>query len=116
MIPFDQIREIALALPEVDESTTNGSLAFRVRGRLFLHLWDDEDTLVIRVGREEKQPLLISEPARFFVNRAHRNSPAILTRLSTNDDDDLVEIAELIQDAWRRYAPRATVQAFEAPD
>jgi hypothetical protein len=114
VVSFEQVRSIALRLPEVEDSTTNGSLAFRVRGRLFLHLWDDGDTLVIRVGREEKQPLLSSDPARFFVNRPLERSPAVLTRLSANHDDDLPELADLIEDAWRRYAPRATVRAFDA--
>jgi len=84
MIRFEQVARIALALPGVEESTTNGSLAFRVRGKLFVHLWDDGDTLVIRIGREEKQVLLSADPDRFFVNRAHATSPAILTRLSDN--------------------------------
>ena len=105
VVAFEAVRKIALQLPEVEESTTNGSLAFRVRTRLFLHLWDDGDTLVIRVGRDEKRTVLAADPVRFFVNRAHTNSPAVLTRLSDNDDSDLDELAELITDAWRRAAP-----------
>ncbi len=112
MVPFERIRAIALALPEVEESTTNGSLAFRVRGRLFLHLWDDGDTLVIRIGREEKQPLLMVDPDRFFVNRPLRNSPAVLTRLSVQTEDDVPELADLIEDAWRRCAPKALSRVY----
>ena len=111
MIRFEQVARIALALPGVEESTTNGSLAFRVRGKLFVHLWDDGDTLVIRIGREEKQVLLSADPDRFFVNRAHATSPAILTRLSDNGSGHLDELAELIEDAWRRCAPKALVRA-----
>ncbi len=48
------------------------------------------------------------------VEESHQRSPAVLTRLSANDDDDLDELADLIEDAWRRYAPRATVRAFDA--
>ena len=81
--------------------------SIRQRRRLFLHRWDDEDTLVIRVGRDEKRVLLAADPSRFFVNRAHETSPAVLTRLTDNDQSDLVELAELITDAWRRCAPKA---------
>jgi len=110
VIRFEQVAQIALALPGVEQSTTNGSLAFRVREKLFLHLWDDDDTLVIRIGREEKQALLSADPDRFFVNRAHQSSPAILTRLSDNEPADLPELADLIEDAWRRRAPAALVR------
>jgi hypothetical protein len=114
VVSFEQVRAIALALPEVEESTTNGSPAFRVRGRLFLHLWDDGDTLVIRVGREEKRPLLDADPDRFFVNRPHTNSPAVLTRLSAQADADVPELADLIEDAWRRCAPAALSRTLPA--
>jgi hypothetical protein len=113
VVAFEEVREIALGLPEVEESTTNGSLAFRVRGKLFLHLWDDEDTLVIRVGRDEKRTLLAADPSRFFVNRAHETSPAVLTRLTNNGQSDLVELAELITDAWRRCAPKALARGHD---
>ncbi len=107
MVSFEDIREIALRLPGVEESTTNGSLAFRVRGKLFLHLWDDEDTLVIRVGHDEKAAVLAADPSRFFVNRALERGPAVLTRLSDNRETDLAELGEMIAEAWRRRAPKA---------
>jgi hypothetical protein len=113
VVPYAAIRGVALGLPEVEESTTNGSPAFRVRGRLFLHVWDDGDTLVIRVGRDEKGVLLAADPRRYFVNRAHENSPAVLTRLSANGAGDLAELGELIEDAWRRCAPAALVRAHD---
>ena len=113
MVPFDSIRAIAIGLPEVEESTTNGSLAFRVRGKLFLHLWDDGDTLVFRVGEDEKRSLLAADPRRYFVNRAHTTGPALLARLSDFQDGDLDELRELVTTAWRSRAPAALVRAID---
>ena len=104
-------------LPEVEESTTNGSLAFRVRGKLFLHLCTTKDTLAIRVGRDEVTRCYAADPSRFFVNRAHETSAAVLTRLD-NDQSDLAGARrQLITDAWRRCAPRslAPSRALPAP-
>jgi hypothetical protein len=114
VVTFEDIRDIALNLPGVEESTTNGSLAFRVHGKLFLHLWDDNDTLVIRVGHDEKPGLLAADPSRFFVNRALERGPAVLTRLTDNDEGDLAELGELIEEAWRRRAPKTLVNEFDA--
>lgn len=111
MVTFDELRATALSLPEVEESTTYDAPAFRVRGKLFLHLGDDNDALLIRVGRHEKHAIALAEPARFFVNPANEQSPVVATRLSTNDAAHLTELAELIEEAWRRYAPRELVRA-----
>src|SRR5436190_11947144 len=105
MISWDDIRGIALSLPGVEESTTNGDPAFRVGGKLFLHLGHGVGgTVNIRIGWEAKQPLLSTDPDRFFVFPAHERGPVVTTRLDANDAHHLEELAELIEDAWRRYA------------
>src|SRR5207248_4555902 len=115
MISWDDIRAIALSLPGAEESTTNGDPAFRVRGKLFLHLGRGEGgTVNIRVGWDAKQALLASEPDRFFVLPAHERGPVVTTRLDVNDLGDREDLRELIEDAWRRYAPRDLVEQWEA--
>ena len=113
MVAFEDVREIVLGLPEVEESTTNGSLAFRVRGKLFPHLWDDEDTLEDPSRPQREVRIAQADPSRFFINRAHETSPAVLTRLTNNDQSDLLELTELITDAWRRCAPRALAREHD---
>jgi hypothetical protein len=114
VISFDSIRQIALQLPEVEESTTYNDPAFRVRGKLFLHLDEDGDILHIRLGRDEKHAIAAADPERFFINPRNPRSPKLATRLSTNDEKHLPELAELIEDAWRRYAPSRLVKSYGA--
>ena len=45
------------------------------------------------------------------VDRPLRNSPAVLTRLSAQTEDDVPELADLIEDAWRRCAPKSLSRA-----
>ena len=69
---------------------------------------DDEGTLVI-LHCEQRPELLAARPDRWFTT-AHYGDPtepgAVITRLSEHrGPDDLAEIAELLEDAWREVAP-----------
>lgn len=69
---------------------------------------DDEGTLVI-LRCEQRPELLAARPDRWFTT-AHYGDPeepgAVITRLSEHrGPDDLAEIAELLEDAWREVAP-----------
>ena len=50
MATFDTVREIALSLPGVEEGTSYGTAAFRVRGKFLARLREDGETLALRIG------------------------------------------------------------------
>jgi hypothetical protein len=69
---------------------------------------DDDGTLVI-LRCEQRPELLAARPDRWFTT-PHYGDPtepgAVITRLSEHrGPDDLAEIAELLEDAWREVAP-----------
>jgi hypothetical protein len=47
MVSQEQARRIALALPEVIEQDHHGRPSFRIGGRIFATLWDEEHTNVM---------------------------------------------------------------------
>ncbi|MDB4948665.1 MAG: hypothetical protein JWM27_1314 [Gemmatimonadetes bacterium] len=47
-VAFGQVRGMALALPGVEEGTSYGTPALRVRGRFFLRLKEDGGTRVLK--------------------------------------------------------------------
>ena len=47
---FDDVREFALAWPEVEDSTSYGTPALRIRKKLLVRLKEDGDTLVMPVA------------------------------------------------------------------
>ena len=108
---FDDVRAMALALPQVEEATSYGTPAFRIRKRLIARLHDDHDALVIRVDGLEREALLATKPDQFFVTPHYEGTNWILARLDTVDPH---ELAELLAAAWRRLAPRRIVEAFDA--
>ena len=60
-------REIASNLPESEERDHMGSPSFRVRGKIFVQLSEDESVVLVKLSLEEQEALLDSDPGRFRV-------------------------------------------------
>lgn len=123
MATFDDVRRIALALPEVSEGER---LDFRVRKNLFV--WDrplrktdyaalgadapDGPILGVRVADVGvKEALLADDPAVFFTTPHFDGYPAILVRLPEIAVD---ELEELIVEAWLLRAPKRVAAGYLA--
>jgi hypothetical protein len=108
----DDVRRLALSLPHVVEIPSAG-FDFRVDDRGFVWSYPERrpgqprrirtDVAVLFVGdEEEKQALLLGEPALFFTAPGYENAPLVMLRLEQVDADRL---GELVIDAWRMRAP-----------
>ena len=115
MATFDDVRKIALSLPETDEHASyGGRSAFRVHKKGFVHLRDDETSLSVYVSDlGEKEALLVSDPRKFFTEDHYNGYAAVLLRL---DEVDVDELRELLVEAWRVQAPKRLRKAFEAQE
>ena len=108
----DDVRRLALSLPEVAEAAS-GDLAFEVAGKRFVGLWRErvhpKKTKVPNPGvivlptadLGEKEALIASVPG-VFTEPHYDGFKAVLVRLAEVGDDDL---AEMVTDAWRAVAP-----------
>jgi hypothetical protein len=112
MADADDVRRIALSLPEVAEIASDG-FDFRVSGRGFVWSYPERtpgkprrirtDVAVLFVGDEaEKQALLLGEPDLFFTAPGYEGLPLVMLRLPAVSVDRLTE---LITDAWDMRAP-----------
>ena len=112
MADADDVRRLALALPEVEEIDCDG-FDFRVGGKGFIWSYPERrqgrprvvrtDIAVLFVGDEaEKQALLLGEPDVFFTAPGYDGWPLVMLRLAEVDADRL---GELVTDAWRMRAP-----------
>lgn len=104
---FEDVRQIALALKNVEESTSYGTPAFKLSRKLFLRLREDGDTLVVATTFEEREELIGAEPETYYVTDHYRNYPWVLVRLSRIHPDAL---RDLIVRASRLAAPRKRVR------
>lgn len=115
MISHDDIRRIALALPETHERASYGGRpSFRTTSRMFAWIRDDPEALVVWVGSEDdKEALIASEPGTFFTTDHYDGNPIVLVRLETVDDE---EATELITESWRLRGPKRLVAEFDATE
>jgi hypothetical protein len=110
-VTFETAREIALALPGVEEGTSYGTPAFRVRGKLFARLWEDGETLVVKVGFDAREILLRTAPETFFTTDHYAGYPSVLVRLPAVEREVL---ASVLEEAWRTNAPKRLAAAHDA--
>jgi hypothetical protein len=112
MADADDVRRLALSLPEVVEIDSDG-FDFRVAGKGFIWSYPERtpgrprvirtDIAVLYVGDEgEKQALVLGEPDLFFTTPGYDGLPLVMLRLAAVSVDRLTE---LITDAWRMRAP-----------
>ena len=112
MADADDVRRVALALPDVEEIDSDG-FDFRVGGRGFVWSYPERlpgqrrvirtDIAVLFVGDEaETQALLLGEPEVFFTAPGYDGWPLVMLRLG---EVDAGRLAELVTDAWRMRAP-----------
>jgi hypothetical protein len=109
-VPFETLRALALALPGVEEGTSYGTPAFKVKGKLLARLWEDGDTLVLKVGFDAREILMQADPGTYFNTPHYDGYPSVLVRLSRIAPDAL---AEALDTAWRFNAPRKLLAARE---
>jgi hypothetical protein len=112
MATEDDVRRIALSLPETTEKPWFGSPGFRVKDKGFLRIRSEaEGALVVFVeDLGEKEALLASDPQKFFTTPHYDGYPTVLVNLPAVDED---ELTELIVDSWRHKAPVRVRKQYE---
>jgi hypothetical protein len=120
MADADDVRRLALALPQVAEIESDG-FDFRVADKGFVWSYPERragkprlirtDIAVLFVGDEaEKQALLLGEPGIFFTTSGYDGWPLVMLRLA---EVDVKRLGELVTDAWRMRAPGALVGTLD---
>jgi hypothetical protein len=77
-----RVRAVALELPEVEESTSYGTPAFKQQGKLLARMHQDGEWLVVRVDPLEKELVLQAAPRTFLTTPHYDGSPYVLVRLA----------------------------------
>jgi hypothetical protein len=121
---WDDVRRIALGLPQTSERSSRGLCQWRVNDKLFV--WErplrvkelqalgdyapDGPILGARVEHlGAKEALLASDPEVFFTTAHFDGYPAVLVRLDRITPQDL---SELIVEAWLCRAPTRLAKQY----
>ena len=124
MADQNDVRRIALALPETSEG--DGRFAFSVNNKGkqkgFVWVWMERvqpkqpripnpEVLAVRVPNlDVKEMLLQSDEEVYFTEPHYNGFPAVLVRLPKTGIEELTHI---ITEAWRCQAPKALVQRYD---
>ena len=124
MAGWDDVRRIALGLPETSEGESRGLASWRVRDKAFVWerplrgtdlraLGDEAPDGPILGARVEhlvaKEALLADDPGVFFTTPHFDGYPAVLVRLEAIGLEDLDEV---IVEAWLARAPKRLVREY----
>jgi hypothetical protein len=121
---WDDVRRIALALPETSERVSRGLSHWQVKDKLFV--WErplrrsdlealgdaapEGPILGVRVEHlGAKEALLADDPEVFFTTPHFDGYPAVLVRLDRIAD---AELEELIVEAWLDRAPKRLAERY----
>jgi len=124
MATWDDVRRIAMALPEATERTSRDVRQWRVKDKLFA--WErplrraDLEALgadapagpILGVRVEHlgaKEAVLASDPGVFFTTPHFEGYPAVLVRL---EEIGLEDLEEVIVESWLSRAPKRLAQAY----
>jgi len=110
-VTFDLIRELALKLPGVEEGTSYGTAALRVKGKFLARLKEDGESVVFRISFDERDLLMQTKPEVFYITDHYLGYPAVLLRMSKASKK---EAADIIEMSWRFVAPKKVKQQAKA--
>lgn len=109
-VDTETLKRIFLALPDMREGVTHGTLSFYL-GKTFLgRLQDDGTTFALKIDFGDRDMLIAVEPDTFFTNDHFRGYAYVLVRLLRIDADRL---APLVEKSWRQSAPKRLAAALD---
>lgn len=97
-VTYDTVRQMGLTLPHVEESTSYGTPALKVKGKLFVRLREDPDSVVFKMPFERREELMAADPETYYITDHYRAYEWVLVRLSRLHPDALLD---LLRTAWR---------------
>ena len=114
MATFEDVRAVAMALPEVEEVLSWGTdVTFRVRKRIFAIGGEGSDGVSIKATLERQADLLALDSETFKSSAYVGRFGWVNVRLDRVDE---ALLRELIVDAWRSVAPKRLVSGSVPED
>jgi hypothetical protein len=114
---FEIVRTVGLALPGVEATSKyDGSPVLKLGGcfmaGLATHRSAEPDTLVVRVGLEDRESLIEEAPETYYLTDHYRPYPLVLVRLSRVDRDAL---RDLLSVSWHLTSAKARIRGRSRP-
>jgi hypothetical protein len=109
MITLDDVRQVALALPETAEHTHYRLPAFQVDGKTFAVVKPGKSRALLHVDEPDALAAIAEDPTVFEAERPGRPFGIWVDLASVAPE----RLERLIERAWRAKAPAALVDTFD---
>jgi hypothetical protein len=110
-ITFETVKEIALALPDVEESTSPRGPSLKARGQLLtwppINKSAEPDSIAVRVTLEQQADLIAEAPETYYITDHYAKHPCVLVRLSRID---AVALRDLLLMSWKFVTAKKAVR------
>lgn len=107
----DAFRRLALALPETEELPHFDATSFRVRGKIFATIPPENEIANLMVADDEALAAIARLPIAYQELWWGNKLWGLRVTLAAVPTDD---VSDLIEEAWRRKAPKRVVAAYDA--
>lgn len=104
------VRRLALSLPEATEEPHFEMTSFRVRGKIFATMPPEDVRLHVFVDEDEVRASVTDDPETFAELWWGKKLAGLRVRLALADPQ---RVAELLDEAWRRKAPKRLVSELD---
>ncbi|MFC9126412.1 MmcQ/YjbR family DNA-binding protein [Streptomyces sp. NPDC057099] len=105
----EDVRRIALSLPDTTEKIAWSMPTFRVAGKMFATLPEDETSVAVRCPKVERDELVLAEPKKFWIADHEASFAWVRARLDALEDEG--ELRVVLADSWRQAAPNRLLDA-----
>ncbi|WP_369227137.1 MmcQ/YjbR family DNA-binding protein [Streptomyces sp. R39] len=106
----EDVRRAALSLPDTSEKIAWSMPTFRVAGKMFATLPEDETSVAVRCPKEERDELVLAEPGKFWIADHEAQFAWVRVRLAALEDEG--ELRDILADSWRQAAPQRLLDAY----
>jgi hypothetical protein len=110
VLDADDVRRIALSLPQTVERELWSIPTFHVGGRMFVTIPDDQTSFAVRCPRHERAELIAAEPEKFWVPPHEAGSSWVRARMAALEGAG--ELEDIVADSWRQAAPAALAESY----
>jgi hypothetical protein len=110
VLTWQDVVQLTRDLPEIQESTSYGRPALKVRGKFVAALRTNPDALVVRCDLEEKPFLLEARPDILFETPHYHGWAYVLLSLEASLED----AREFLTDSWLLAAPKKLADSLQA--
>lgn len=94
---YETVRQIALALPNVEDGLSYGAPALKVRKKMFVRLREDLNAVVLKTTFEEREELMAADADVYFITDHYLNWPYVLVNLANVSE---VALGEMVRRSY----------------